>query len=99
MNQSYRRPQGMIAAENETITSSTEHCAHAMTIGFDPGGALVMKVTAVDCSPKIAIEFEIGAAPILTHRAKHHLEVPLRFGMSAIQHVPWTAPPATKGHP
>src|SRR5215212_430426 len=86
----------MITAEHKTVFDSAKYRLHAATISFYSRRAWVVKTAAMNRTPEVRIEFEIGAAPLAFHRAKELFEMPLHFRMCAVEHVPWTTPPPTK---
>src|SRR6185369_15049079 len=72
---------------------------HAATICLDARRARIVKTAAMNRAPEVRIEFEVSAAPVALHRAKEFFEMFLHLRMRAVQHVPWTTPPAAKRHP
>src|SRR5215204_2219618 len=86
----------MIAAEHKTVFDAAQYRLHAATVSFYSRRAWVVKTAPMNRTPKVGIEFEIGAAPFAFHRTKKLFEVPLHFRMCAVEHVPWTTPPPTK---
>src|SRR5262249_21278638 len=86
----------MIASENEALLRTAKNSLHSAAIGFDAGGVRVVETAAVHCAPEVRVQFEIGAAPFLAHRAEQALQMFLRFGMRAIKRVPGPAPPSAE---
>src|ERR1051326_6109175 len=86
----------MIAAENETLARAAQDGLHAAPVGFDACRARIVEAASVHGAPEVAIEFEIGAAPLLTHGAKDHLQMFLGLQVRAIERIPRPAPPAAE---
>src|SRR5262249_36756509 len=66
VNHPKRRPDRMIASQDETVAGTAKDCLHAAPIRFDARGIWIVKLSSMDSAPKIGIEFEIGAAPVAT---------------------------------
>src|SRR5215203_1556857 len=88
----------MIASQDKSVTGAVDHGSHAAAVSFDPRCPAVVKMSAMDRSPKIGIELEISYAPVLAHRSKNGFEVLLHFRMCTVECVPRTASPAAEGH-
>src|SRR5262249_40626890 len=93
-----RRPDRMIAAEEESIARATRNRRHAAPVGFNPRRARIMEPSAVHRAPEGRIELEVGAPPLLAHRAEYALEVCLRLRMRSVDRVPRTAAPSAERH-
>src|SRR6185369_13661672 len=70
VNQSERRPDRVVATEDETIFRAAQYRAHPGAISLDAGSALVVKAAAVDRAPEVCVKLEVSAAPLAVHRAK-----------------------------
>src|SRR5882672_3078060 len=98
MNQSQRWPERMITAKDKTVRCPSANCLHPASVGFDPGGARIVKVSAMNCAPEICVKFEVGTAPFTAHGAKHRLKMLLRFGVRSVECIPGAVSPAAKRH-
>src|SRR5258708_39006566 len=96
MNQSQRWPERMIASKNEAVRSAAANCSHPAPVGFDPRGARVVKVSAMDCAPEVCVELEVGTAPIMTHCAEHLFKMKPRFRVRSVENVPGAVPPTAE---
>src|SRR5258708_36748828 len=99
MNQSQRWPQRMIATENETISGAAANRLHPATIGFDTGRIRIAKVSTMNRTPKVCVEFEMGAAPLTAHRAKDYFQMLLGFRVCSVEDIPGSDRPTAEGHP
>src|SRR5262245_46241781 len=97
MDYAKRRPDRMIAAENKAVARTFQNRLHAAPVGFDACCVRIMEPAAMDGTPEICIEFEISAAPLAPHSGEQRLEMLLDFRMCAVEHEPWTVPPAAEG--
>src|SRR5262249_21330000 len=97
MDQAERRPDRMVAAEDEGVTRAAKNCLHAAPVRFDPGRAWIVKSAAVHRAPERRIQLEVRAAPLRAHGVKHALEMFLRTRMRAVEREPGSTPPATEG--
>src|SRR5687768_3623877 len=98
MDQSQRSPDGMVTPKNKAVARTAKNRPHTTTISLDSSRACVMKVAAVNCSPKVRVKFEVGTAPLIPHSAEKIFEVLLHFRMRAVQDVPRPTPPPAEGH-
>src|SRR5439155_14357467 len=88
-----RRPDWMIAAENEAVAGAAANRVHSAPICVDACCRRIMKPAAVDRAPEIRVELEIATTPLAPHRPEQLLEMLLHRGMRAVEDVPRTAPP------
>ena len=97
VDQPERRPDRVIAAEDEAVARAAQDRLHPAAVGFDARRPRIVEASAVHRAPEVRVELEVGAAPFLPHRAEHVLEVLLHLGMRAVERVPGAAPPAAEG--
>src|SRR5262249_10130178 len=88
----------MIAPKNEAIAGAFEDGLHASTVGLDAGRGRVVKTAAMDRSPEVGVELEVGAPPFVAHRAKDSFEVCLGAGVCPIENVPGAMTPTAESH-
>src|SRR5205085_755507 len=96
VHEAERRPDGLIAAKDETIARAREHRLHAAPVGLDARRARVVETAAVNRAPEVRIELEVGDAPLAPHRAEDCGEVLLHCRVCAVEHVPRAVPPAAE---
>src|SRR6266481_2769495 len=98
INQTERRPDRMVAAENKTASSAPANCFHALAIGLYTRCLGIMEPSAVHRAPEIGVKFEVSAAPLLAHGVEDLFEMLLHFRMSAVERIPRTVTPSTKSY-
>src|SRR4051794_32732846 len=86
----------MIAAENKAISRTVENRLHAAAVRFDACRLRIVQLAAMHRAPEVCVQLEIRTAPLVSHRVKQRFEMPLHFGMRAVQRVPRPAPPSLK---
>ena len=91
-----RRPDRMVAAEDERVAAAAQHRRHAAPIGLDARRARIVEAAAVNRAPEVGVELEIRAAPLVAHRREDALEMRLRFRMRAVERVPRATAPAAE---
>src|SRR5258707_8254693 len=96
INQTERRPDRMVAAENKTVSSAPANRFHALAIGLYTRCLGIMEPSAVHRAPEIGVKFEVSAAPLFTHSAEGLFEMLLHLRMSAVERIPRTVTPSTK---
>src|SRR6185436_13826299 len=96
VNQPERRPDRVIATKHKAVLNAAQYRLHAATVSLDARRARVVKAAATNRAPEVCVELKVGAAPLAPHRAKKVFEVLLDLRVRAVEHVPWTTPPAAK---
>src|SRR5206468_11035939 len=67
MDEAQRRPDGVVAAEQEAVAGALDDRLHAAAVGLDAGGGGIVEVAAVDGAPEVGVQLEVGAAPVVAH--------------------------------
>src|SRR5262249_9719459 len=99
VNEPKRRPDRMIAAQDEGVAGAAANRFHAPAIRLYAGCPGIMKVPAVHRAPEVGVEFEVSTAPVPAHCAKNFFKVLLDLRVRTIQGVPGSVTPSSKRHP
>ncbi len=94
VDQAERRPDGVVAAEDEAVAGAAQDGLHAAAVGFDAGGFGIVQLAAVHGAPEVGVELEIGHSPLLSHGAEDVFQVLLHLGVGAIERVPGAMAPS-----
>src|SRR6266487_3192918 len=98
MNQPERWPDRVVSTQDKSISCAAQNCLHSTPVSLDTSCAFIIKIAAVNRSPKVRVKFEIGATPFTSHSAEQVFEMLLHLRMSSVQHIPWPTPPPAKSH-
>src|SRR5260370_42615915 len=98
VDQSERRPDGMIAAQNEAVPGAAQDRLHPAPVSFDAGRLRIVEHAAMHGAPEVRIELEVGATPLLAHGPEEAFQMLLRFRMRSIKRVPRPVSPPAEGH-
>src|SRR5438876_4442555 len=98
VDETRRRPDRMIAAEEKRVARAAHDRLHPATVRLDPRRVRIVETAAVHRAPEVRVELEVRAAPLLAHRRKETLEMLLDVRMRAVERVPRAATPASERH-